>query len=89
MPAPSEFGRAWPDGVPVQIHDMDGDPYFADEGDIDAARALAESVPRAELFAYHGSQHLFADSSLPEFVPEAAALLTARTLEFLAAIPAE
>src|SRR5204863_2738632 len=33
----SEFGT-WPSGVPVQIHGMDADPYFVDEGDIDAAR---------------------------------------------------
>ncbi len=34
----SEFGEAWPDAVPVQVHGMDGDPSFAGEGDIDAAR---------------------------------------------------
>ncbi len=33
----------WPDGVPVQIHGMDKDPFFALEGDIDAARELVES----------------------------------------------
>ena len=27
----SEFGTAWPDGVPVQIHGMDADPIFVDE----------------------------------------------------------
>ncbi|EQD68401.1 dienelactone hydrolase, partial [mine drainage metagenome] len=33
----SEFGDgAWPTGVPVQIHAMDRDPYFVDEGDQDA-----------------------------------------------------
>ena len=34
----------WPDGVPVQIHGMDKDPFFALEGDIDAARELVETV---------------------------------------------
>ena len=43
----SEFGSAWPKGVPVQVHGMDGDPYFVGEGDIDAARALVER-PRTE-----------------------------------------
>lgn len=38
----SEFGAAWPTGVPVQIHGMDADPYFVGEGDIDAACALVE-----------------------------------------------
>lgn len=37
LPVP-EFGEAWPAGVPVQIHGMASDPFFAGEGDIDAAR---------------------------------------------------
>jgi dienelactone hydrolase len=81
----SEFGPSWPDGVPVQVHGMDGDPFFAGEGDIDAARALVESTDGAELFLYPGDGHLFADSSLPSYDPEAAALLTRRVLDFLAA----
>jgi dienelactone hydrolase len=80
----SEFGTAWPEGVPVQIHGMDKDPYFAGEGDIDAARELVASTDQAELFVYSGDQHYFADSSLPSYDPEAAALLTKRVLEFLA-----
>ena len=79
----SEFGTAWPAGVPVQIHGMDKDPYFAGEGDIDAARALVASTDQAELFVYPGDQHYFADSSLPSYDPEATALLTKRVLEFL------
>ena len=73
----------WPDGVPVQIHGMDGDPFFAGEGDIDAARELVSLVPDAELFVYPGDAHLFADSSLPQYDEEAASLLTKRVLEFL------
>ena len=76
----------WPDGVPVQIHGMDADPYFVDEGDLDAAREIADTVPDAELFLYPGSQHYFADSSLPSYDPGAAALLTRRVLEFLARV---
>ncbi len=79
----SEFGAAWPDGVPVQIHGMDADPFFADEGDLDAARALAGSADQAELFLYPGNQHLFADSSLPSYDQAAANLLTRRVLDFL------
>jgi dienelactone hydrolase len=75
----------WPEGVPVQIHGMDHDPFFADEGDIDAARELVETVgPSAELFVYPGDQHLFADSSLSSYDAEAAALMTERVLAFLA-----
>lgn len=82
----SEFGGSWPQGVPVQVHGMEGDPYFADEGDLDAARALAASTPDAELFVYPGDEHLFADNSLPSYVPEAADLLTQRVLAFLAEV---
>ncbi len=80
----SEFGGSWPEGVPVQIHGMDADPYFVDEGDIDAAKEIVESTKDAELFLYPGDQHYFADSSLPSYDPDAAALLTRRVLDFLA-----
>ncbi|MBA3232357.1 MAG: dienelactone hydrolase family protein [Propionibacteriales bacterium] len=75
----------WPDRVPVQIHGMDKDPFFALEGDIDAARELVETVgpELAELFVYPGDQHLFADSSLPSYDADAAALLVQRSREFL------
>ena len=80
----SEFGDAWPAGVPVQVHGMDADPFFTEEdGDLDAARALVDSTEEAELFLYPGKEHLFADSSLPSYDEAAAALLTRRTLDFL------
>jgi dienelactone hydrolase len=79
---PSEFG-SWPAGVPVQIHGMDADPFFADEGDLDAARELVASAEHAELFLYPGDRHLFADSSLPSYDATAAALLAQRVLDFL------
>jgi len=82
----SEFGTSWPKGVPVQIHGMDKDPYFAGEGDIDAARELVASTDQAELFLYPGDQHYFADSSLPSYDPDATALLTKRVLEFLGSL---
>jgi dienelactone hydrolase len=69
--------------VPVQIHGMDADEFFVEEGDIDAARALVESAADAELFVYPGNQHLFADSSLPSYDEPAATLLTERVLTFL------
>jgi len=75
----------WPDGVPVQIHGMDKDPFFALEGDLDAARELVQTVgPKlAELFVYPGDRHLFTDSSLPSYDPDAAALVVQRSREFL------
>jgi len=75
----------WPAGVPVQIHGMDEDPFFALEGDIDAARQLVETVgpDLAELFVYRGDRHLFADSSLPSYDPDAAGLVMQRSRAFL------
>ncbi len=81
----SEFGTSWPQGVPVQVHGMDADPSFVDEGDIDAARALVASTPQAQLFLYPGKQHLFAEEGLPDYDPSAATLLRQRVLAFLAA----
>lgn len=83
----SEFGGAWPAGVPVQIHGMDADPFFAGEGDIDAARALVASADRGELFVYSGDRHLFTDPSLPAYHENAATLVTERVLQFLADLP--
>ncbi|GAA1600005.1 dienelactone hydrolase family protein [Kribbella sancticallisti] len=81
----SEFSESWPESVPVQIHAMEADPFFAEEdGDLGAARALLASTDQAELFLYPGNEHLFADSSLPAYEKEAAALLMRRTLDFLA-----
>ena len=79
----SEFGAAWPNGVPVQVHGMDADPIFVGEGDVDAARALVAEAKDAELFLYPGDQHYFADSSLASYDPDATALLLRRVLEFL------
>jgi dienelactone hydrolase len=81
----TEFGERWPEGVPVQVHGMDADPIFIDEGDVDAARALVAESADAELFLYPGDQHYFADRTLPSYDPAAAALLTERVLAFLAA----
>ena len=79
----SEFGPAWPEGVPVQVHGMDADPIFVGEGDIDAARELVGQAKDGELFLYAGDQHYFADSTLPSYDSGATALLTQRVLDFL------
>lgn len=77
----SEFGDGWPDGVPVQVHGMEGDPYFNE--DLEFARDLVDSAEQAELFIYPGETHLFADSSLPSYDQPAAQLMTKRSLNFL------
>src|ERR1700674_191458 len=78
----SEFGVAWPHGIPLQIHMMEADEWVL-EGDLDAARELDNTIEGAELFLYPGDRHLFADNSLPDYDEGAAALLTQRVLEFL------
>ena len=62
----------WPDGVPLQLHILEGDEDF------ELAKGLAATVPGAELFVYPGSEHYFAERD-----DEAAALLTQRVLAFL------
>jgi len=80
----SAFGETWPDGVPVQVHGKEDDPFFLE--DIEAARALTDSTDQAELFLYPGQEHLFADSSLPSYDADAAALLMDRVRAFLDAV---
>jgi dienelactone hydrolase len=82
---PVEVFGSWPEGVPAQVHGMDADPIFTEEGDLDAARELTSQVKDAELFLYPGDQHYFADSTLPSYDPDATALLTQRVLDFLRA----
>jgi dienelactone hydrolase len=75
----------WPAALPAQIHGMDKDPFFALEGDIDAAREIAAAAGPGlgELFVYPGDVHLFTDSSLPTYDRTATALVIERSLAFL------
>lgn len=81
---PDQFGGPWPENVPVQIHGMDADVFFVDEGDLDAARDLTAGVEHGELFLYPGSTHLLADESLAGFDLAPVSQLKTRILEFLA-----
>lgn len=75
----------WPDGVPVQIHGMERDPFFGLEGDLDSARVLVATVgpELTELYVYPGDRHLFTDSSLPSYDADAATLVVQRSRELL------
>lgn len=75
----------WPENLPVQIHGMDNDPFFAHEGDLEAAERYVEGEGKdiAQLYTYPGSKHLFTDSSLPSHDPEARALVMQRIKDFL------
>lgn len=79
----SMFGSPWPVDLPAQIHSMDADPYFVEDGDMEAARELVTSAKHVELYLYPGDKHCFADSSLPSYDADAAALVMQRVLEFL------
>jgi dienelactone hydrolase len=63
----------WPHGVRLQLHILEGDEDF------EIAQGLAANVPGAELFAYPGTEHYFAEHD-----DEAYALLEQRVLDFLA-----
>jgi dienelactone hydrolase len=62
-------------GHTVHTPDLFGGRTFA---------TLEEGVAYAELFLYPGDQHYLADSTLPSYDAQAAALLQQRVLEFLA-----
>jgi dienelactone hydrolase len=79
----SEFGLAWPKAVPAQIHGKVDDEFF--EEDLPAARDIVATASHVELFLYPGDQHLFTDSSLDAYDPEAAGLVMERVQSFLAA----
>ena len=74
----TEFGGAWPAGVPLQLHSPDPDE------DVEIARELAATIAGAELSLYPGAGHLFVDRSLADYDQPAAAQLTRRVLEFVA-----
>lgn len=75
----------WPDELPVQVHGMDNDEFFAHEGDLDAALELIDSAGPdvAAVFTYPGDRHLFLDSSLESYDAEATALVVERSRELL------
>lgn len=76
----------WPAGLPVQIHGMAQDPFFAGEGDLAAAQELVGIADDAELSTYPGDTHLFVDSSLPSYDPGASELVLQRIRELLARV---
>lgn len=78
----STFADRWPDGVPLQLHLMDQDVL----GEVDIVEELAGAVDGAELFLYPGSAHLFTDSSLDVYDPQATRQVFDRTLKFLARV---
>lgn len=86
MPVTGEWAVGpWPEGLPVQVHGMDDDEFFAHEGDIDAARDLVASLgpDQGSLHTYRGNRHLFIDSSLSTYDADATTLVIDRSRAFL------
>src|SRR5699024_10521151 len=79
---------SWPSGCPVQVHGRDHDPFFAGEGDLEAARAVQSEHPELEIVLHAGHGHLFTDSSTADYDESAAADVLARAGTFLAALAA-
>ena len=77
----TEFGETWPDGLPLQAHVMRDDPW----GDVEDVKELVAQAD-GELFLYDGDAHLFTDSSLDAYDPDATRLVVKRTLEFLGSL---
>jgi dienelactone hydrolase len=75
----SEFGPGWPQGVPLQIHAMEGDEWM----ELDVARELEATIDGARLFLYPGDGHLFVDENLADYDGQAAGLFRERVLSLL------
>ncbi|MFW2381149.1 MAG: dienelactone hydrolase family protein [Acidimicrobiales bacterium] len=76
-----EFADDWPSHVAVQIHMVEHDPWV--EEDLDAAREIASTAFRGELFLYPGTGHLVADKSAPEYDPVVGRKIIERILGFV------
>ena len=79
---PSEFG-SWPESLPAQIHMAENDPIVVNEGDLEAARQLADAHAAVELVLYPVDGHYFFDSSHSSYDEGAATVLKQRVLSFL------
>lgn len=75
---PAWLEGSLPGGIPVQVHGAEQDPFFVDDGDLEAARAMQSSHAELELFLYPGSGHFFVDSSSPDYDSRAAELVLDR-----------
>lgn len=82
---PDVFGRPWSDGLPVDVHGVEGDEFFAGDGDLEVARELVAGHDDRTLFLYPGDGHLLIEPERPGHDPAAAELLTERVLAFVAA----
>lgn len=76
------YGDGWPDEVAVQLHLVENDPMA--EEDLDAAREIAATAARGDLYLYPGTGHLVTDSSTADYDSPVANQIMERVLTFLA-----
>lgn len=62
-----EFGDQWPAGVTLEVHAGRSDPIFDDDGDAEAAAALAAISTDATIVRHDGAGHLFCETGHPDF----------------------
>jgi dienelactone hydrolase len=66
---------------------MDADTLVIEDGDLDVARRLADTVDGVQLYLYPGDRHLFIDSSLPDYDQTATELVTDRITALVDSAP--
>lgn len=62
-----EFADQWPAGVTVEVHAGRNDPIFDDDGDAEAAAALALISADATVVRHDGAGHLCCEMGHPDF----------------------
>jgi dienelactone hydrolase len=76
---PAEFlDGPWPSSVPLRVLASSGDDFFATEGDLDAAKELAETGADVKMKLLPGQEHLFMEAEDPD-----SAAATERLYEFV------
>lgn len=62
---PSFLEAPWPRDVPLRIIASRDDPFFRDEGDLEAAQELVATAANARLKLMPGAEHLFMEAKDP------------------------
>lgn len=80
-PPTNHFTPYWRDGVGLQIHLQDADPWVL-EDDLPRARRL-DDAGRADVYFYPGSGHLYMEEGHPDFNETDTAYTVGRLVSFL------
>jgi dienelactone hydrolase len=84
------FGiERWPEGVPVQVHYAEDDPWVeAEEEVVPLGEAVRGAGAAFEAHSYPGSGHLFFERGVPEYDIASSEKMWERVLDFLDRIDA-